>query len=86
MGAGYGGFIPCDATTKEGDVTYFTTAINKYVPVATGGSAAAMHTVVIRTALKDMQPHLPGELPPRLRRALQAQPQVRDGHRVHGPH
>jgi MYXO-CTERM domain-containing protein len=63
---GYGGEIPCDGVLSAGKLTYFTTALNRFDnPVATGGTAAAPHTVVLKVALSGALPHLPGELPPR---------------------
>jgi MYXO-CTERM domain-containing protein len=66
-GGGYGGLIPCDASMVEGDVTYFTTALNKYDnPVAGGGTRAKPNKVHVKPVFIGTFPHLPGELPPRV--------------------
>jgi hypothetical protein len=65
-GGGYGGYLPCDATTAEGVVTYFTLALNKYDNlVAIGGSPQKPNKVKIRATMSGTFPHLPGELPPK---------------------
>jgi chemotaxis protein histidine kinase CheA len=66
-GGGYGGLLPCDASAKDGEVTYFTVALNKYDnPVAGGGSRAKPNKVVVKPVFTGSFPHLPGELPPRV--------------------
>jgi hypothetical protein len=66
-GGGYGGMLPCDASTRDGEVTYFTTALNKYDNlVAGGGTRAKPNKVVVKPVFTGSFPHLPGELPPRV--------------------
>jgi chemotaxis protein histidine kinase CheA len=64
-GGGYGGHLPCEASMQEGDVTYFTTALNKYDnPVAGSGTRDKPNKVHINPVFTGKFPHLPGELPP----------------------
>jgi hypothetical protein len=66
MGGGYGGYLPCDATSVEGVVTYFTIALNKYDNlVAIGASPQKPNKVTVRPTMGGQFPHLPGELPPK---------------------
>jgi hypothetical protein len=66
VGGGYGGLLPCDLSSQEGEVSYFTTALNKYDnPVARGASADKPNKVTIKGAFTGSFPHLPGELPPK---------------------
>jgi hypothetical protein len=66
ISGGYGGYLPCDATSAEGVVTYFTIALNKYDNlVAIGGSPQKPNKVKIRPTMSGSFPHLPGELPPK---------------------
>src|SRR5207247_9305897 len=62
----YGGLLPCDATSAEGVVTYFTIALNKYDNlVAIGATPTKPNKVKVQTAATAPVPHLPGETPPR---------------------
>jgi hypothetical protein len=64
-GGGFGGHLPCEASVQEGDVTYFTTALNKYDnPVAESGTRAKPNKVHVSPVFTGKFPHLPGELPP----------------------
>src|SRR5439155_8383751 len=64
-GGGYGGHLPCEASVQEGEVTYFTTALNKYDnAVAGSGTRAKPNKVHINPVFTGKFPHLPGELPP----------------------
>ena len=64
---GYGGHLPCEASDQEGEMTYFTTAINKYDnPVAGSGTRAKPNKVQVKSVFTGSFPHLPGELPPRV--------------------
>jgi hypothetical protein len=66
MGGGYGGYLPCEATSAEGVVTYFTIALNKYDNlVAIGGSPQKPNKVNLKATMSGSFPHLPGELPPK---------------------
>ena len=66
MQGGFGFLIPCDATSQQGELTYFTTAYNKFDnPVARSGSMEKPRKLKIKVAINSAQPHLPGELPPR---------------------
>jgi len=76
-GEGYGGVLPCEASDQEGEVTYFTTALNKYDnPVSRSGTRDKPNRIHIKGVFTGSFPHLPGELPPRLctpeRRAQEA--------------
>jgi hypothetical protein len=62
----YEGTIPCELTAQEGEVTYYTTAFNKYdLIVAQSGSNSSPNKVQIRGDLAAALPHFVGELPPR---------------------
>jgi hypothetical protein len=63
---GYGGMLPCEATSQEGVITYFTIALNKYDNlVALGASPAKPHKVKVKAAIEGNAPHLPGDPPPK---------------------
>jgi chemotaxis protein histidine kinase CheA len=63
----YGGLLPCEASMREGEVTYFTLALNKYEnPVAGGGTRAKPNKVNIKPVFTGSFPHLPGEMPPKV--------------------
>jgi hypothetical protein len=65
-GGSYEGTIPCELTAQEGEVTYYTTAFNKYDNiVAQSGSNSSPNKVQIRGDLAAALPHFVGELPPR---------------------
>jgi hypothetical protein len=64
---GYGGLLPCQASVHEGEVRYFTTALNKYDnPVARAGSIEKPNKIEVKGKFTGAFPHLPGELPPRV--------------------
>jgi hypothetical protein len=64
-GGSYEGVIPCELTAQEGEVTYYTTAFNKYENiVAQSGSNSSPNKVPIRGDLAAALPHFVGELPP----------------------
>jgi hypothetical protein len=64
-GGSYEGTIPCELTAQEGEVTYYTTAYNKYDNiVAQSGSSSSPNKVPIRGDLAASLPHFTGELPP----------------------
>jgi hypothetical protein len=74
-GGGYEGVLPCDLTAQEGEVTYYTTAFNKYDHiVAQSGSNSSPNKVQIRADLAAALPHFVGELPPRSCADSQPQP------------
>ena len=59
------GELPCDVTAKDGEVTYFTLAYNKYDnAVARSGTDTKPNTVKVKSDLISALPHWPGELPP----------------------
>ncbi len=61
----YGGLLPCDATSQEGLLTYFTIALNKYDNlVAIGASPQKPNKVKVLASMSGQFPHLPGSLPP----------------------
>jgi hypothetical protein len=61
----YEGSLPCDVSKQEGDVTYYTTAYNKYDNVvASSGSINKPNQVQIKAELASRLAHMPGELPP----------------------
>jgi chemotaxis protein histidine kinase CheA len=61
----YEGSLPCDVSKQEGDVTYYTTAYNKYDNVvASGGSINKPNQVQIKAEFASRLGHMPGELPP----------------------
>ncbi len=62
---GWAGYIPCAATTEEGELSYWVTAYQQFGhPLATAGDANEPRLVFVKKALDHKQPHLPGELPP----------------------
>jgi hypothetical protein len=59
------GQLPCDATAKDGEVTYFLSAFNKYDnAVARSGTNTKPNKVKVKADLVSSLPHWPGELPP----------------------
>ena len=61
----YEGTLPCDVSKQEGEVTYYTTAYNKYDNVvASGGTINKPNQVQIKAELASRLAHMPGELPP----------------------
>jgi hypothetical protein len=61
----YEGSLPCDVSKQEGEVSYYTTAYNKYDNVvAAGGSLKTPNQVQIKAELASRLAHMPGELPP----------------------
>jgi MYXO-CTERM domain-containing protein len=59
------GELPCEVTAKDGEVTYFTSAYNKFDnAVARSGSTAKPNKVAVKSELVSSLPHWPGELPP----------------------
>ena len=59
------GELPCDVTAKDGEVTYYTLAYNKYDnAVARSGTDTKPNKVKVRAELVSALPHWPGELPP----------------------
>ena len=59
------GELPCDVTTKDGEVTYYLAAYNKYDnTVARSGTDTKPNKVKVRAELVSALPHWPGELPP----------------------
>ena len=59
------GELPCDVTAKDGEVTYYTLAYNKYDnTVARSGTDTKPNKVKVRAELVSALPHWPGELPP----------------------
>ena len=74
-GGSYEGVLPCELTAQEGEVTYYTTAFNKYDHiVAQSGSNGSPNKVQIRGDLAAALPHFVGELPPRSCADSQPQP------------
>ena len=62
---GWGGYIPCKAVKKKGELQYWVTVIQQYDhPLATAGTEDEPRIVFIKEAVDYKQPHLPGELPP----------------------
>jgi hypothetical protein len=65
QGKGWGGYIPCSAVEKEGQLSYFTTAFDQNLDrVASGGSGDNPRRVQLKTAISGRQPSLPGAEPP----------------------
>lgn len=65
QGKGWGGYIPCSATEKEGQLLYFTTAFDQNLDrVASGGSGDNPRKVQLKAAISGRQPSLPGAEPP----------------------
>ena len=61
----YEGGLPCDVTKQEGEVSYYTTAYNKYDNiVASSGSINKPNQVQIKAEFASRLAHMPGELPP----------------------
>ncbi|HMJ52366.1 MAG TPA: hypothetical protein VK540_09825 [Polyangiaceae bacterium] len=59
------GELPCEVTTKDGEVTYSISAFNKYDnAVARSGSNTKPNKVTVKAELVSSLPHWPGELPP----------------------
>lgn len=64
-GKGWGGYIPCGAVQKEGELLYFTTAFDQNLDrVASAGSADKPRKVQLKTAISGRQPALPDTVPP----------------------
>lgn len=62
---GWGGYIPCAAVEKEGELAYFVTAFDSNLDrVASAGSAENPRKVKLRPAIGGRLPSLPGALPP----------------------
>lgn len=65
MGAGYGGYLPCDASLKAGELTYQIKVINTCDSlIGSAGTDADPRRIKLKPAIDFAQPHLPGELPP----------------------
>jgi hypothetical protein len=61
----YEGSLPCDVSKQEGEVSYYTTAYNKYDNVvAASGSSKTPNQVQIKAEFASRLAHMPGELPP----------------------
>jgi len=74
-GGSYEGVLPCELTAQEGEITYYTTAFNKYENiVAQSGSNGSPNKVQIRGDLAAALPHFVGELPPQACADSQPQP------------
>ena len=59
------GQLPCDVTTKDGEVTYSISAFNKFDnAVARSGTNTKPNKVTVKADLVSALPHWPGELPP----------------------
>lgn len=64
-GKGFGGYIPCPAVEREGDLLYFVTAFDANLDrIANGGSAAEPRKVHLKKAIDGRQPSLPDTEPP----------------------
>jgi hypothetical protein len=62
---GYGGFIPCAAVEKKGELVYYVTAFDSNLDrVASAGSADEPRKVKLTSAISGRQPSLPGGVPP----------------------
>ncbi|MCA9630477.1 MAG: hypothetical protein KC766_22555 [Myxococcales bacterium] len=62
---GYGGYLPCDASLKAGELSYQIKVINTCdTMIGSAGTAAEPRRIKIKPAIDFAQPHLPGELPP----------------------
>jgi hypothetical protein len=63
--AGWGGYIPCPAVEKRGELVYFTTAFDQNLDrVASAGSAERPRKVQLKHAISGRQPALPQAVPP----------------------
>lgn len=63
--SGWGGYIPCAAVEKEGELAYFVTAFDANLDrVASAGSGENPRKVKLRGAIGGRLPSLPGALPP----------------------
>lgn len=61
----YEASLPCDVSKQEGEITYYTTAYNKFDHVvASGGSISKPNQVQINAEFASRLGHMPGELPP----------------------
>jgi hypothetical protein len=62
---GFGGYIPCSAVQRAGELHYFVTAFDENLEtVATAGFAQAPRKVQLVNAVSGTQPALPGADPP----------------------
>ena len=62
---GFGGYVPCAAVQKPGELLYFVTAFDANLDrVASAGSAEEPRKVKLTQAIKGRQPSLPGNVPP----------------------
>jgi hypothetical protein len=62
---GWGGYIPCAAVEKVGELTYFVTAFDVNLDrIASAGSAEKPRRVALKKAINGRLPSLPGETPP----------------------
>lgn len=62
---GWGGYIPCAAVEKIGDLAYFVTAFDVNLDrIASAGSAKKPRHVALKKAINSRLPSLPGETPP----------------------
>jgi hypothetical protein len=63
--AGWGGYIPCPAVEKNGELVYFTTAFDQNLDrIASAGSAERPRKLQIKTGISGRQPALPQAVPP----------------------
>jgi hypothetical protein len=63
--AGWGGYIPCPAVEKKGELVYFTTAFDQNLDrIASAGSAERPRKVQLKTGISGRQPSLPQAVPP----------------------
>lgn len=66
MDGGYGGEIPCDATSSSGELKYFIIGSDESgTPVATAGSMKAPFKVPIKAKIDGDKPSLPGKPAPK---------------------
>lgn len=65
MQGGYGGYLPCEASLKPGELHYQIKVINDCDTLIGGaGSDTEPRRIKLKPATDYAQPHLPGQLPP----------------------
>ncbi len=65
MAGGYGGYLPCAASSKPGQLRYVIRVVNDCgTEIGSAGSDEEPRSIKLKPAVDYSQPHLPNELPP----------------------